>query len=113
MVNGDVVGVEWATPVWLSGSGSGVGGRGWVFSVKTPISLLNLFISLQRKQNKSGVLLVFDFLAPALRVNFSLAGKQSLVSATTELKLFPLKLLRKLYLLHLIFHYFCNYTLKL
>jgi hypothetical protein len=72
--------------VWV---GSGVGGRGRVFSVKTPISLLNRLISLQIKQNKLGVLLVFDFITPTLCANFSLAGKQSLVSATTKLKLFP------------------------
>jgi hypothetical protein len=67
----------------------GVGGRGWVSARRRPSLSLDLFISLQRKQNKSGVLLVFDFLAPGLRVNFSLAGKQSLVSAMIELKLFP------------------------
>jgi hypothetical protein len=33
-------------------------------------------------------LLVCDFLAPGLRVNFSLVGKQSLLSATAKLKLF-------------------------
>jgi hypothetical protein len=81
--------LPWATPVWLSGSGLGVGGRGWVSARRRPSLSLDLFISLQRKQNKSGVLLVFYFLAPGLCVNFSLVGKQSLVSVTTELKLFP------------------------
>jgi hypothetical protein len=42
----------------------------------------------EKKKKKSGVLLVCDFLAPGLRVNYSLVGKQSLLSTTAELKLF-------------------------
>jgi hypothetical protein len=68
-----------------------VGGRGWVSSMTRPSLSLDLFISLQReKKKKLVVLLGCDFLAPGLHVNFSLVGKQCLLSATAELKLFPL-----------------------
>jgi len=73
--------LPWATPAWLSGSGSGL-----CFHLSS--LSLDLFISLQREKKKSGVLLVCDFLAPGLRVNYSLVGKQSLLSTTAELKLF-------------------------
>lgn len=86
----------WATPVWLSRSRSGVGGRDWVSSMTRPSLSLDLFISLQReRKKKSGVLLVYDFLVLSLRVNFSLVGKQSLLSVIAELKLFPLCFLIK------------------
>jgi hypothetical protein len=80
--------LPWATPVWLSGSGSGlgVGGRGWV-SISHLSPSISSFHCKERKK-KSGVLFVCDFLAPGLRVNFSLVGKQSLLSATAKLKLF-------------------------
>ena len=39
----------------------------------------------KERKKKSGVLLVCDFLALGLRVNFSLVGKQSLLSVTVEL----------------------------
>jgi hypothetical protein len=75
--------------VWV---GVAIGGRWSMVGAGFPslISLppRSLFISLQIEKKKSGVLLVCDFLAPSLRVNFSLVGKQSLLSATVELKLF-------------------------
>jgi hypothetical protein len=99
MVNGDVVGVELGSATWWRGFHGlrrfgclGWGrGRGLWLSFQCEDAHLSPSISsfhYKRKQNKSGILLVFDFLAPVLRVNFLLAGKQSLISATTELKLF-------------------------
>jgi len=60
-------------------------GAGFPSLISLPRSL---FISLQREKKKLGVLLVCDFVAPGLSVNFSLVGKQRLLSATAELKLF-------------------------
>jgi hypothetical protein len=49
----------------------------------------SIFISQQReKKNKLGVLFVRNFLASSLCVNFLLVGKQCLLSATAELKLY-------------------------
>jgi hypothetical protein len=56
MVNDNVVGVELGSATWWRGfhlgyAGFGRLGQGWVFGVKTSISLsLNLFISLQRNR---------------------------------------------------------------
>jgi hypothetical protein len=99
MVNGDVVGVELGSATWWRGFHGlrrfGCLGqvRGWGSVVGAGfLSLISLLRSLhftaKREKKKSGVLFVCDFLAPGLRVNFSLVGKQSLLSATAKLKLF-------------------------
>jgi hypothetical protein len=74
-----------------------VGGWGWVSIFHLSPSLdLSSFHCKERKK-KSAVLLVCDFFAPGLCVNFSVVGKQSLLSATAELKLFSLKKNRTIY----------------
>jgi hypothetical protein len=94
MVNGDVVGVEQKSTTWWRGFhglhrlGCLGRGRGCVSISHLSPSISSFHCKERKKKKKSGVLLVCDFLAPGLRVNYSLVGKQSLLSTTAELKLF-------------------------
>jgi hypothetical protein len=105
MVNSNVVEVElWSATWWRGfhglhrfgclglglgrGRGLVVGGWGWVSISHLSPSISSLYFTAMREKKKSSVLLVCDFLAPGLRVNFLLEGKQSQLSATAELKLF-------------------------
>lgn len=109
MVNGDAVGVELGSTTMSAAFGSGLDsfggvrlgpgqrrrrsdwaaatfGFGWRF---TGVEEQRVFCFLACVEEVVVYFVLFDFFVPCLRVNFSLEGKKCLISARTELKLFP------------------------